>query len=181
MRHKTIILFMLGMLISGLPSQTLAANDNLQTGNVYGHVEDVLLMPGRIQASARLDTGARTSSLHARDIEPFEKNGEKWVRFHFDDHDGGLHPFSLPLKDEITVTQASGTQTRYVVKLGLCVGEHYSETKFTLTDRSQLTYPILVGRRFLAEGLLVSSEHDFTASPECAPEAWEQRHANSEY
>lgn len=142
-----------------------------EANEVYGHVEDVMLMPGRIKAQARLDTGARTSSLHARDVELFKKDGEDWVRFIFDDHDGGEHPVKAPLEDEITVTQASGTQTRYVVKLGLCVGDHYSETKFTLTDRSKLTYPILVGRRFLANGMLVSAEHDFTASPECEPDS----------
>lgn len=177
MRCKSRTLFAVLVILQGYASFSLTQERQLQTAfdssAVYGHVEQVMLMPYRIKAQARLDTGARTSSLHARDIEPFEKNGEKWVRFFFDDHDGDLHPFVLPLIDEVTVTQASGTQTRYVVELGLCVGDHYNETKFTLTDRSKLTYPILVGRRFLADGLLVSSAHDFTASPECAPEVWE--------
>lgn len=134
---------------------------------VLGHVEGVLLMPDGIPAKARLDTGASRSSLHAREIELFDKNGEDRVRFVFDDHDGGEHVFDVPLEDQVTVTQASGQQTRYVVRLGLCVGKHYSETDFTLADRSTLTYPILVGRSFLSRGVLVSSAHDQTVEPDC--------------
>ncbi|MCK8515453.1 ATP-dependent zinc protease [Methylonatrum kenyense] len=160
-----------GLLLATLPL-ILAAGDGISSAEleeqeVLGHVEDVRLMPDDIPAQARLDTGARRSSLHARDIETFDKDGEDWVRFLFDDHDGGKHDFELPLEDEIEVTQASGQETRYVVKIGLCVADQYEETDFTLTDRSALTYPILVGRTFLSEGVLVSSEHDRTVKPGC--------------
>lgn len=151
----------------GLAAEGGISSAELEEQDVLGHVEDVRLMPDDIPAQARLDTGARRSSLHARDIESFDRDGEDWVRFVFDDHDGGRHDFELPLEDEITVTQASGQETRYVARIGLCVGEQYSETDFTLTDRSALTYPILVGRTFLTEGVLVSSEHDRTVQPDC--------------
>ncbi len=161
----------LGLLLILIPLTLAADNDlssvELEEQDVLGHVEAVRLMPDEIPAKARLDTGASRSSLHAREIEAFDKDGEEWVRFVFDDHDGGKHDFELPIEDEITVTQASGQENRYVVKVGLCVGAHYSETDFTLTDRSALTYPILVGRTFLSEGILVSSEHDRTVEPDC--------------
>lgn len=134
---------------------------------VYGHVEEVALMPGDIEIKARLDTGASRSSLNARDIELVEQEGRKWVRFIFDDHNGQRHEMMRPLVETITVKQASGRQHRYVVEMGLCVGEHYEKNLFTLADRSKMTYPVLVGRNFLKNSVLVSSTHKMTAKPSC--------------
>ncbi|MDX1574081.1 MAG: hypothetical protein R3341_08645 [Methylophaga sp.] len=60
-----------------------------------------------------------------------------------------------PLNDKIMVTQPSGDQTRYVAKMGLSVGDYYEESGFTLAGRSKMTLPILVGRNYFDNSLLV--------------------------
>jgi hypothetical protein len=138
---------------------------------VYGHIEKVSLHPGSIVVPARLDTGARRSSLNAQEIETFERDGKQWVRFIFDDREGGEHRMELPVIDEIGVRQAAGREDRLVVRLGLCVGRDYAETDFTLTDRGRMTYPVLVGRVFLGDRALVDSERGKTVDPACDAEA----------
>lgn len=151
-------------------SLTAHAQENtidIEEQSVLGHQEIVTLFPGEIQTKARIDTGAATNSLYAIDAEVFNENDEEMVRFTFIDHEENEHVLTRPLVDKVTIKQASGTQTRYVVKMGLCVGNHYEETRFTLADRSRMTFPILVGRNFLENSLLVSSSEKMVASPEC--------------
>ena len=144
-----------------------AFTTNLKGFAVYGHVEKVALMPGDIEIKARLDTGASRSSLNARNIVLVEEAGQQWVRFIFDDHEGNLREMMQPLVEMITIKQANGRQHRYVVEMGLCVGERYEKNLFTLADRSKMTYPVLVGRNFLKNSVLVSSGHKMTAKPSC--------------
>jgi len=151
-------------------SLTAHANENtldLKNQSVLGHQEIVTLFPGEVKSTARIDTGAATNSMFAIDTKVIEENGEKLVRFTFIDHEENEHMMTRPLVDTVTVTQASGEQTRYVVEMGLCVGDYYEETRFTLADRSRMTFPILVGRNFLENSLLVSSAKKMIASPEC--------------
>ncbi|MBZ2189216.1 ATP-dependent zinc protease [Alcanivorax sp. JB21] len=134
---------------------------------VFGHIEKASINGDDRYFSARLDTGAQRSSMHARDIEKFERDGKEWVRFVFDDHDGGAHEIERPLIEQTDVRQAGGVTTRYVVSLPLCIGERQQDTEFTLADRSAMTYPMLVGRNFLSRHVLVSSAHRYTADPTC--------------
>ena len=138
-----------------------------QQAKVFGHEEKVKLFPGGIKATARLDTGAATNSMYAVDTEVVEQGGQKHVEFTFVDHEGKSHRLSRPLIDEVTVTQASGQQRRYVVEMGLCLGDHYENSRFTLADRSHMTFPILVGRNFLKNSVLVSSSDTNTQAPKC--------------
>ncbi|MCP1673246.1 hypothetical protein J2T57_000338 [Natronocella acetinitrilica] len=135
---------------------------------LFGYIETVQLEPGSIRADARIDTGASRSSLHAEDIETFDHSGDTWVRFRFRaSEDDSSHGFERPVVEEITIIQASGDETRYVIRLGLCVGDRFAETDFTLTDRGELTYPVLVGRSFLADTAVVSSQREYTRDPNC--------------
>lgn len=143
---------------------------NMKNYTVYGHVEEVALMPGEIEIKARLDTGASRSSLNAQDVELIETEDRTMVSFVFDDRNGNQYPMTLPLVETIGIKQASGRQERYVVEMGLCVGERYEKNLFTLADRSKMTYPVLVGRNFLKNSVLVSSKHKMTAKPNCERE-----------
>lgn len=151
-------------------SFTVHANESkvdIEQQSVLGHQEIVTLFPGEIQTKARIDTGAATNSMYAVDTKIIEENGEEMVRFTFIDHQDQEYILTRPIVDKVTIKQASGKQTRYVVEMGLCVGTHYEETRFTLADRSRMTFPILVGRNFLENSLLVSSSEKMIASPEC--------------
>lgn len=163
MRYIILSILMAFSLTAHANNSTLALEDH----SILGHQEIVTLFPGNITSTARIDTGAATNSMFAIDTEVTEENGEKLVHFTFIDDKKNEHRITRPLVDSVTVTQASGEQTRYVVEMGLCVGDYYEKTRFTLADRSRMTFPILVGRNFLENSLLVSSAEKMIASPVC--------------
>lgn len=103
---------------------------------------------------ARIDTGAKTSSISADAITGFERNGEEWVRFSMS-HKGMDDQIQIeaPLLRYVRVRQASADELdrRPVVRLAVRVGDQNEKTEFTLTDRSNMTYPVLLGRDFLKD------------------------------
>jgi hypothetical protein len=168
MRFYLFTLTLMGYLTSGMAEEHTPIDEtNLNDFSVYGHIEKVALIPGDIEIKARLDTGASRSSLNAQDIELVGTKKRRLVRFVFDDRNGNQYPMTLPLVEKVAIKQASGKQVRYVVEMGLCVGGHYKKNHFTLADRSRMTYPVLVGRNFLRDEVLVSSNHKFISEPNC--------------
>jgi hypothetical protein len=143
---------------------------------VLGWVENMRLLPQRMLLKAKLDPGARSSAIHAVDIEEFDKDGRRMVRFTIlrehdnpnserimlerplvrvvaikmrDDEGDGVRQELLPLRDLIWVA-----------------GECYN-TLFTLTNRDNFNYPVLLGRQFLRNKILVDSGESFTERTNC--------------
>lgn len=151
-----------------------------------GFVEWVVMKDTGLRMKARLDTGAKTSSLHATDIEGFEKNGEEWVRFRLplDDHndidspenEGIVLEFERPVERTVLIKRKGApSQRRYVVLMEFCIAGKTHETQFSLTDRGRFTYPALLGRRFMADdNVLVDSTDSFLAEAECEYNAIEE-------
>ena len=123
-----------------------------------GQLEQVWLQNLQLALPARIDTGAETASLDARNIELFERNGRRWVRFEI------LHPESWDalqmerkLKRLVALVPSTTAESerRPVIKLGVTIG-HISQTaEFTLSDRSHLDYQLLIGRNILQDVMLV--------------------------
>ncbi|MGM0412251.1 MAG: ATP-dependent zinc protease [Pseudomonadota bacterium] len=132
-----------------------------------------------VALEARVDTGANTSSLSATDITPFERDGEDWVRFRIargEDH--AVHPdtepgeIERPVARTVTIIQASGEEERYVVTLPMELGPISERVEFTLNDRTDLSTPLLLGRRFFMDIALVDvGRKHIHGSPEEEPEA----------
>jgi|GEM_PF-559938 len=136
-----------------------SASDNLDGRTLVGSSEWIYISPPGHHYKARIDSGAATSSLSARNIERFERNGEKWVKFDLQ-HDDETDPIPVeaPLVRHIRIRQASADEIdrRPVVKLTVNLGNSLQQdTEFSLTDRSQMTYPILLGRSFLRDVTLI--------------------------
>lgn len=116
---------------------------------------------------AKIDTGARTSSLHATEIERFDRDGKRWVRFLLDIGGGNSEPVAIeaPRADRRTVTSSNGeTQERYIIKTTLKLGDNEFPAEFSLADRSDMKFPILIGRTALRRRFLVDSGRSYLQS-----------------
>lgn len=145
----------------------IVAGGTVHGKSIFGWTERVKLVDADMTLEAKLDTGAETSSLHAPDPEPFEKDDEEWVRFEVTDGDGNGHTFERPVKHTIRIRSASGVTERYVVELALCVGTVEQTREINLADREELSTPMLVGRNFMAGEILVDPSEEFTRDPAC--------------
>lgn len=98
--------------------------------------------------NAKIDTGAKTSSLHAKNIKStdgknviFEINGNK---------------YKLPISRVALVKSSNGiSEKRYVIKTNLIIFNRVEEIEFSLTNRENMSFPLLLGRNFLMKGFLV--------------------------
>jgi len=108
---------------------------------------------------AKIDTGARTSAVHAFNIKPFQKDGEDWVRF-------DVHP--LQRNDEVYRTceaevvdyrwvtnSGGGREKRFVIMTMLHIGSDTWQIEITLTDRDQMGFRMLLGRTAMERHLIV--------------------------
>ncbi|WP_131106210.1 ATP-dependent zinc protease family protein [Ornithinimicrobium sufpigmenti] len=114
---------------------------------------------------AKVDTGAKTSSLHAFDLRTFDRDGHDWVRF-------VVHPWQataedevvveLPVHDSRTVRSSSGhAEERYVVLLPVVLGGRTVPAEVTLTGRDEMGFRMLVGREVLVQGYLVDPARSY--------------------
>jgi hypothetical protein len=135
---------------------------------VVGWVEKVKIYPGELIVKAKIDSGAKTSSLNCRCYNFFKRDGEEWVKFTVVNADGEATELEQPIVRIAKIKRHFGEmQERPVVKLGLCLANTYRETEFTLIDRSGLNYQVLVGRQYLEDGFLIDPGESFTRKPEC--------------
>lgn len=114
---------------------------------------------------AKIDTGARTSSLHAHVLEEFERDGQRFVRFAVD-WGGVRHSCEAVHVDVRGITSSNGDQqTRFVIKTPLSIGNLTFRAEISLADRSQMQFPMLIGRTALRRRMVVDSGHSWLQSP----------------
>ena len=132
---------------------------------VYGFVEKVFIGPKKLKFKAKLDSGAGTSSIHAVDTVEFERDGKKWVRFYMENpRTGEKIEFERKLKRYARVKEHKGDfQRRPVVLMDVKLGQTYIEREFTLADRNNFLYPVLLGRNFLSGIALIDVSRTFLA------------------
>lgn len=169
MQKPLVVLISLLLLCS--TSQAMARK-SAEGKNVYGWVENTTLMPWGVKLKAKLDSGALTSSLHATDVKIFERNGEKWVRFTVDVEDLATgkkvsQTFEKPRYRKVLIRGAGGEDRRPVVLMQLCMGDTVYEEQFTLNDRSDMIYPVLLGRRTLSHLGYLDVTETFLHDPTC--------------
>ena len=144
--------------------------DRLKGKVIVGEVANFYLAGPGLIYKARIDSGAETSSIDARNITRFERDGSNWVRF--DVPVPGADKF-VTLEKEISrrvrVIQASADEAerRVVVELQFFIGDHRQVAEFTLADRTNLTYEVLIGRNILRDVMLVDVGKEYaTELPE---------------
>ena len=113
---------------------------------------------GVVCLRAKTDTGAGTSTLHASEIVPFERDGKSWIRFtaHLGCEEDARHEREAPVVAKRTIRSSTGhTQIRYVIRTQLALGDRCWPVEFTLTCRKSMRYRALLGARALIDGQLV--------------------------
>lgn len=132
----------------------------------HGWVEWVEICDPPIKLKGKLDTGAKTSSVHAEDARLFERDGAKWVRFNLVDGENKKHPREAPLERIARIKRPNGeSEPRYVVLLDLAIGERALRREFTLNERPNMIYPVLLGRSTLKGLGPVDASRAFIITP----------------
>ncbi len=117
-----------------------------------GWLERVLVCPGGYALVAKLDTGAKTSSIHAPEFTTTERDGRTWVRFTARDRHDDPYTFERELVRMVSIKERDGSlKERPVIKLGIVLADTYHETEVNLEDRSPLNYRLLLGRTYLQQ------------------------------
>lgn len=114
---------------------------------------------------AKIDTGARTSAMHAWNIKEFERDGRKWVTF-------DVHPVqrnnrecltcTAPVVDLRKVKSSSGHhETRYVVSVKIEIAGITRDIELTLTNRDEMGFRLLLGRTALRRHYIVDPARSY--------------------
>lgn len=111
--------------------------------------------------SIKVDTGAYTSSIHSHEIKEVELNGKKHIEFKL------LDPSHLKYRDKIfkvknykvkTIKSSFGTvEQRFIIKTNIVIFDHEYPIELSLSERSDMKYPILLGRKFLNNRFIVDT------------------------
>jgi len=131
-----------------------------------GMVENVILLPWGIELPARIDTGASKSSLGGLDLKVDGEMAEFKLPLKY----GGLQ-LRLPILEWRHVRSPGGRERRPVVEMELCLGSKRIRTKVNVTDRSQMKYPLIVGRNVLREDFVVDVKKAYVVKPDCIHES----------
>jgi hypothetical protein len=118
---------------------------------------------------AKIDTGARTSALHAWNIEPFRRSGSLWVRFE-------IHPIqrsesrkvlceARAIDERMVRNSGGGVERRYIIKTEIKLGASTWPIELALTNRDQMGFRMLLGRTALGRRTLIVPSRSFLASP----------------
>ena len=114
---------------------------------------------------AKIDTGARTSALHAFDIHLYKKRGQDWVRFTvhpFQKNDSAILTCTCPIRGSRLVTNSGGTQEkRLVIETQLTLSTLSWPIEMTLTNRDQMGFRMLLGRTAMKGRFLVDPGKSF--------------------
>ncbi|WP_072459137.1 MULTISPECIES: retropepsin-like aspartic peptidase RloA2 [unclassified Pseudomonas] len=162
-------------LLSLLALPALAAEPTL-----YGRYEYIALPEiGGEVLKAKMDTGALTASLSAKDIETFTRDGDDWVRFRLATKDASnkiyehkvarISKIKTRSEEDEDEGESAAPSKRPVVELEMCLGNVKRTVEVNLTDRSGFNYPLLIGAKALREfDAAVNPARRFTADkPDC--------------
>ncbi|NWK57603.1 ATP-dependent zinc protease [Verrucomicrobiaceae bacterium N1E253] len=160
------LLFSLTLLPILLHTSLIAA-DSPPKMAVIGEIESLTLEKEKVQFQARIDTGAQTSSISAINIQQYERDGKKWVRFEINGGpDDQAIKMERPLSRIVQIKRhGADAVERPVVYLIVSIGNIKCRCEFSLTDRSKYEFPVLIGRNFLSGRAMVDVSRKHLAHP----------------
>jgi len=150
-------------LVLGYPFSSIA-----EVKQMVGWVEYATIYPGNLKIKAKLDTGARNSSLNAVNIVEFKRAGETFVRFDLTNWKGRTETIEAKVIRMAKIKQHnSEPERRPVIWIGICLGKVYKEVEVNLVNRSKFVYQLLIGRSFLKDEFAVDPAKTFTIKTDC--------------
>lgn len=141
--------------------------DLVAVKHIIGWRERVALPDlGIAEIKAKIDTGARTSALHALDLETEIRDGVEWVSFHvphLGEHRSVRH--CARVLDKRAIKNTSGIpQMRYVIKTAMVIGSRKWQIALSLTDREKMKHDLILGRTAIRRHkVLVASGKSYLA------------------
>lgn len=154
-----------------------ADDDEAQTGDaedpvLLGYLEHVQIGNLSLELKGKLDTGADTSSVHARDVEVYKRGKrDNWVRFRLVGRNGRAIRYDQNVIRFAQIkTKKGGTIRRPVIRMPICVGGVVARAEINLANRAEFEYDVLIGREFLANRVLVDPGRTYVAEKACDDE-----------
>lgn len=149
---KAILLFLCLMMGMSHPAQAQLLKEKV----LIGRVEWVDLPELKIKQKSRIDTGAKTTSLHAVNIEEVDQRGELFVKFQTINSEGKVVEVVRKVDTTQKVSNTAGfVSRRYVIKEKVKMGNIEREILINLNDRTKMEYKFLIGRNFLLGRFIV--------------------------
>jgi hypothetical protein len=135
---------------------------------IVGEAEWIHLPKRKMRLKGRIDTGATTTSIDARNIRVQDRDGRKWVLFDLVDRESGkkIHMDKPVVRIAEIKRHGAEHQERPVVKLHLKIGETEKYVEVSLTDRSKYDFPVLIGRNFLRGTAVVDVSRAYVTEQE---------------
>lgn len=125
-----------------------------------GQVEYIGLVNEKTGYEARIDTGATTSSIGAFNIVEFERDGKSWVKFTLENTpESKVFEYPIDRISHVTNPGRKKKSRRPVVNMLLSIGDKQYNAEVSLTDRSHMTFKILIGREFMRDRMIVDVSH----------------------
>lgn len=147
-------------------SRDTGTSDRVKGKLVVGEVEKAFLVGPNFVYDARIDSGAETSSMDARNVRRFERDGQEWVRFDIPvpGKDDTFETLERKVVRNVRIIQANEEdyERRAVVELQFRIGDHEQKAEFTLSDRAHLTYALLIGRNILRDVMLIDVGKEYS-------------------
>lgn len=144
---------------------TSAVNAESKQTHIAGWIEHIKVGSSKVKIAAKLDTGAKTSSIHAKKVEKFTKNSQPWVKFRLPLESKPPMDFEVPVVREVLIKRHNlSSERRAVVKLPVCINGKSYAAEFTLSNRENYNYPVLLGRKFLKNKFVINPAKTFLLS-----------------
>lgn len=148
-----LLVLLLGLILN---FSTVSYAQLLNEKVLIGRVEWVNIPDLKIKHKARIDTGAKTTSLHAVNIEEVEQRGELFVKFQTLDSENKVVELVRKVGTTQRVSNTAGfVSRRYVIKEKIKMGNIEREVLVNLNDRSKMEYKFLIGRNVLLGRFIV--------------------------
>lgn len=128
---------------------------------VIGAIEHVIIEPYGVKIDARIDTGASTTSLDARNLKVSKDNT---VTFNLSPKFGGAE-VTVPIVAWRYIRTSGARERRPIVEMELCIDSKRLRVWVNLTDRSEMRYPLLLGRNVITGNFVVDPSRSFITNP----------------